>query len=79
MVGKVKLYSFYNSIVFDFQVYAPAIHVKRKLKNGSYSVTPKPLFRGCVFLRFVLNKEIHDFIRECDGVGGFVGSRVGNT
>ncbi|KAE8099283.1 hypothetical protein FH972_017277 [Carpinus fangiana] len=63
----------------DFKVYAPAIHVKRKLKNGSYSVTPKPLFRGCVFLRFVLNKEIHDFIRECDGVGGFVGSRVGNT
>ncbi|KAL0423442.1 UNVERIFIED_CONTAM: hypothetical protein Sradi_0879000 [Sesamum radiatum] len=27
----------------------------------------------------VMNKELHDFIRECDGVGGFVGSKVGNT
>jgi transcription antitermination factor NusG len=79
MVGKVKLYSFYNPIVFEFQVYAPAIHVKRKLKNGSHSVTSKAVFRGCVFLRCVLNKEIHDFILECDGVGGFVGSKVGNT
>ncbi|XP_010256729.1 PREDICTED: uncharacterized protein LOC104597040 [Nelumbo nucifera] len=63
----------------DFKVYAPSVKVKRKLKNGSYSVKPKPLFPGCVFLRCVLNKEIHDFIRECDGVGGFVGSKVGNT
>ncbi|XP_043697712.1 uncharacterized protein LOC122648566 [Telopea speciosissima] len=63
----------------DFKVYAPATRVKRKLKNGSYSVKPKPLFPGCVFLRCVLNKEIHDFIRECDGIGGFIGSKVGNT
>ncbi|KAF3448881.1 hypothetical protein FNV43_RR09597 [Rhamnella rubrinervis] len=63
----------------DFKVYAPAIQVKRKLKNGSYSVKPKPLFPGCVFLRCILNKEIHDFIRECNGVGGFVGSKVGNN
>ncbi|XP_015897066.3 uncharacterized protein LOC107430708 [Ziziphus jujuba] len=63
----------------DFKVYAPAIQVKTKLKNGSYSVKPKPLFPGCIFLRCILNKEIHDFIRECDGVGGFVGSKVGNT
>lgn len=63
----------------DFKVYAPAVHVKRKLKNGSYSVKPKPLFPGCVFLRCVMNKDIHDFIRECEGVGGFVGSKVGNT
>nr|XP_009801382.1 PREDICTED: uncharacterized protein LOC104247127 [Nicotiana sylvestris]XP_009801383.1 PREDICTED: uncharacterized protein LOC104247127 [Nicotiana sylvestris]XP_009801384.1 PREDICTED: uncharacterized protein LOC104247127 [Nicotiana sylvestris]XP_016511250.1 PREDICTED: uncharacterized protein LOC107828457 [Nicotiana tabacum]XP_016511252.1 PREDICTED: uncharacterized protein LOC107828457 [Nicotiana tabacum]XP_016511253.1 PREDICTED: uncharacterized protein LOC107828457 [Nicotiana tabacum]XP_01651 len=63
----------------DFQVYIPSVQVKRKLKNGSLSVKPKPLFPGCVFLRCVLNKEIHDFIRECDGIGGFVGSKVGNT
>lgn len=63
----------------NFKVYAPAVHVKRKLKNGSYSVKPKPLFPGCIFLRCVLNKEIHDFIKECDGVGGFIGSKVGNT
>ncbi|XP_042510343.1 transcription termination/antitermination protein NusG [Macadamia integrifolia] len=63
----------------EFKVYAPATRVKRKLKNGSYSVKHKPLFPGCVFLRCVLNKEIHDFIRECDRVGGFVGSKVGNT
>ncbi|VVA25404.1 Hypothetical predicted protein [Prunus dulcis] len=63
----------------DFKVYAPAIHERKKLKNGTYSVKPKPLFPGCVFIRCVLDKEIHDFIRECDGVGGFVGALVGNT
>ncbi|KAK4799981.1 hypothetical protein SAY86_025346 [Trapa natans] len=63
----------------DFQVYAPAIQERRKLKNGTVSIKPKPLFPGCVFLRCVLNKELHDFIREVDGVGGFVGSKVGNT
>lgn len=64
---------------FEFKVYAPAVKVKRKLKNGSISVKPKPLFPGCIFLRCVLNKELHDFIRECVGVGGFIGSTVGNT
>lgn len=63
----------------QFQVYAPAVQEKRKLKNGSYSIKARPLFPGCVFLRCILNKELHDFIRECDGVGGFVGSKVGNT
>ncbi|KAF8402732.1 hypothetical protein HHK36_010821 [Tetracentron sinense] len=68
-----------NYPAIDFKVYAPAVQVKRKLKNGTISVKPKPIFPGCVFLRCVLNKEMHDFIRECDGVGGFVGSKVGNT
>ncbi|PIN24869.1 hypothetical protein CDL12_02383 [Handroanthus impetiginosus] len=63
----------------DFKVYTPSVQVKKKLKNGSLSVKSKPLFPGCVFLRCVLDKELHDFIRECDGVGGFVGSKVGNT
>ncbi|KAI9154558.1 hypothetical protein LWI28_028080 [Acer negundo] len=63
----------------EFKMYAPAVQVKRKLKNGTYSVKPKPIFPGCIFLRCVLNKEVHDSIRECDGVGGFVGSKVGNT
>lgn len=62
-----------------FKVYVPAVQVKRRLKNGSISVKPKHLFPGCVFLNCVMNKDIHDFIRECDGVGGFVGSKVGNT
>ncbi|KAJ9180626.1 hypothetical protein P3X46_008843 [Hevea brasiliensis] len=62
----------------EFKVYAPSVKVKTKLKNGTYSVKPKLIFPGCVFLWCVLNKELHDFIRECDGVGGFVGSRVGN-
>ncbi|KAL3826075.1 hypothetical protein ACJIZ3_022104 [Penstemon smallii] len=64
---------------FEFKVYLPSVHIKRKLKNGTLSVKPKPLFPGCVFLRCVMNKEIHDFVRECEGVGGFVGSKVGNT
>ncbi|KAL6987706.1 hypothetical protein U1Q18_013455 [Sarracenia purpurea var. burkii] len=63
----------------DFKVYVPAVQVKRKLKNGSHSVKPKPLFPGCVFLWCVMNKEVHDSIRECDGIRGFVGSKVGNT
>ncbi|XVE61995.1 hypothetical protein DITRI_Ditri06bG0083000 [Diplodiscus trichospermus] len=63
----------------EFKMYTPAVQEKKRLKNGSISIKPKPLFPGCVFLRCVLNKEIHDFIRECDGVGGFVGSKVGNT
>ncbi|MQL86398.1 hypothetical protein Taro_018930 [Colocasia esculenta] len=63
----------------DFKVYFPAVKVQRKLKNGSYSTKSNPLFPGCVFLYCVLNKELHDFVRECDGVGGFLGSKVGNT
>lgn len=63
----------------EFKVYAPAVHIRRKLKNGTISIKPKPIFPGCVFLNCVLNKEVHDFIRECDGVGGFIGSKVGNT
>ncbi|KAK1320594.1 hypothetical protein QJS10_CPA03g01802 [Acorus calamus] len=63
----------------DFKVYIPNVHVKRKLKNGTYSDKANPLFPGCVFLWCILNKELHDFIRECNGVGGFVGSKVGNT
>lgn len=62
-----------------FQVYAPSIPDRRKLKNGTYSVKAKPLFPGCVFLRCVLDKEIHDFVTELDGVGGFIGAKVGNT
>ncbi|KAE8696539.1 MIP18 family protein [Hibiscus syriacus] len=60
----------------EFKIYTPTVQEKKKLKNGSISVKPKPLFPGCVFLRCVLNKEIHDFIREVDGVGGFVGSKA---
>ncbi|KAG6533252.1 hypothetical protein ZIOFF_007118 [Zingiber officinale] len=63
----------------EFKVYFPAVRLKRKSKIGSESVKLKPLFPGCVFLNCILNKEIHDFIREVDGVGGFVGSKVGNT
>ncbi|XP_019162506.1 PREDICTED: uncharacterized protein LOC109158999 [Ipomoea nil] len=62
----------------DFQVYIPSVQTKRILKNGTLSVKPKSLFPGCMFLKCVLNKDIHDFIRECDGIGGFVGSKVGN-
>lgn len=63
----------------EFKVYFPAVRLKRKSKIRSESVKLKPLFPGCVFLNCILNKEIHDFVREVDGVGGFVGSKVGNT
>ncbi|KAL3536471.1 hypothetical protein ACH5RR_004932 [Cinchona calisaya] len=64
-----------NFPYLDFQVYVPSIQAKKKLKNGSISVKSKPLFPGCVFLRCVLNMDIHDFRQESDGVGGFVGSK----
>ncbi|KAK7349930.1 hypothetical protein VNO77_07833 [Canavalia gladiata] len=62
----------------EFKVFAPAVNVKRRLKDGSCSVKPKPLIPGCMFLRCVLNKELHDFIREYIGIGGFLGSKVGS-
>lgn len=68
-----------NYPAMDFKVYIPQVQEKRKLKNGSISIKPKPLFPGNLFLWCVLDKEMHDFIRECDGIGGFVGSKVGNT
>ncbi|XP_068644863.1 uncharacterized protein [Aristolochia californica] len=63
----------------EFKVYLPSVHVKKKLKNGTFSEKSNPLFPGCVFLWCTLNKAIHDFVRECNGVGGFLGSKVGNT
>ncbi|KAG9453257.1 hypothetical protein H6P81_006161 [Aristolochia fimbriata] len=63
----------------EFKVYVPSVQVKKKLKNGTFSEKLNPLFPGCVFLWCELNKTIHDFVRECNGVGGFLGSRVGNT
>lgn len=45
---------------------------KATLKNGSISVKPRPIFPRCIFIRCILNKEIHDAIRECEGVGGFM-------
>ncbi|KAI8556812.1 hypothetical protein RHMOL_Rhmol05G0284400 [Rhododendron molle] len=61
------------------EVYFPSVNETRKLKNGSLSVKSKALYPGSVFLRCVLNTEIHDFVRQCRGVGGFVANKVGNT
>ncbi|KAF2288578.1 hypothetical protein GH714_008722 [Hevea brasiliensis] len=36
------------------------------------------VYAPSVKVKTKLKNELHDFIRECDGVGGFVGSRVGN-
>ncbi|KAL7612509.1 uncharacterized protein LOC111916013 [Lactuca sativa] len=64
----------------EFQVFTAAVSEKTKLKNGKISIKPKPLYPGCVFLNCILNRELHNFIREeCEGVGGFVGRMVGNT
>lgn len=63
----------------DIKVYYPVVNVTRKLKNGSYSVKPKALFPSNVFLRCIMNKDIHDFVRESAGIGGFVTTKVGNT
>lgn len=60
------------------QVYYPTVREQRVLKNGSCTTKLKPICPGCIFLHCVLNKEIHDCIRECDAVGGFLGFQVGN-
>lgn len=73
-----RIHKFSNFLIVCFQMYAPAVQEKRRLKSGPISVKPKANFPGCVFLRCVLNKEIHDFIRESEGVGDFVSSKVGN-
>lgn len=63
----------------EFKMYIPAVKVKRKLKNGTISIKPRLIIPGSLFLYCILNKEIHDFIRECDGIGGFLGSTVRNN
>nr|XP_043629738.1 transcription termination/antitermination protein NusG [Erigeron canadensis]XP_043629744.1 transcription termination/antitermination protein NusG [Erigeron canadensis] len=63
-----------------FQVFAAVIDEKTKLKSGKISVKPKSLYPGCVFIKCVLNRELHNFIKEdCEGVGGFIGRMAGNT
>ncbi|XP_039144596.1 transcription termination/antitermination protein NusG-like [Dioscorea cayenensis subsp. rotundata] len=62
-----------------FKVYYPTVREQRVLKNGSCTTKLKPICPGCIFLHCVLNKEIHDCIRECDAVGGFLGFQVGNN
>ncbi|KAJ0987846.1 hypothetical protein J5N97_006202 [Dioscorea zingiberensis] len=62
-----------------FKVYYPTVREQKRLKNGSCTTKLRPISPGSVFLHCVLNKEIHDCIRECDAVGGFLGFRVGNT
>ncbi|KAH9611077.1 hypothetical protein KSS87_018980 [Heliosperma pusillum] len=63
----------------DFKMYTPTVKEKIILKKGPISVKPRPLYPGCIFLRCVLNRDIHAFVRDVDGIGGFIGSLVGNT
>ncbi|GJX47594.1 plastid transcriptionally active 13 [Tanacetum coccineum] len=64
----------------EFKVFTAAVDEKTKLKSGKISIKPKPLYPGCVFLHCILNRELHNFIKEdCEGVGGFIGRMVGNT
>lgn len=64
---------------FEFKIYMAKVEMKNKLKSGKYSTKTKQLYPGCVFLRCVLNRQIHNFIKEINGVGGFIGAMVGNT
>lgn len=69
-------YSLIAALYADLQVYIASIQIKRKLKNGTISIKPKPIFPGCVFLKCVMNKDVHDFIRECDGLEGLLDQRL---
>ncbi|GAB2235476.1 hypothetical protein Drorol1_Dr00025901 [Drosera rotundifolia] len=63
----------------DFKVYVPAVELKKKSKDGIYDVKSKPIYPGKVFLRCVLSREIHNFIREQYKVVGFTATRIGDS
>ncbi|KAJ4834740.1 hypothetical protein Tsubulata_012573 [Turnera subulata] len=62
----------------QFKIYVPSVEEKKRSRAGTISVKRKPVHEGTIFLHGILNKEIHDFIRESHGVGYFQGLRVVN-
>ncbi|KAH9325513.1 hypothetical protein KI387_005691 [Taxus chinensis] len=63
----------------EFEIFVPEKPSRKKLKNGSYSKSKEMALPGCLFIRCLLNKEIHDFIRSSPGVRGFSGTKFGNS
>eukprot|EP00250_Pteridium_aquilinum_P028436 c37150_g1_i1 orf=44-1060(+) len=61
----------------DFEVFVPSIPTKRKMKDGSISTSTRRLHSGCVFLRCVLSRKIHDAVKKIRRVRGFFGKKVG--
>lgn len=61
----------------DFEVFVPSIPTKRKMKDGSISTSTQRLHSGCIFLRCVLSRRIHDAVKRIPRVKGFFGKKVG--
>ena len=73
------IFSWAAYLTDNFQMYNPAIQVKKRLKSGLISTKSKPLHPGLVFLYCTLNKELHDFIRDTEGCYGFIGATRGSV
>ncbi|XP_078162121.1 plastid transcriptionally active 13 [Carex rostrata] len=60
----------------QFKLYNPSIHYTRKSKDGIILTKQKPLLPGTMYLHCILDRQVHDFVKNCQGVGGFVGSQI---
>lgn len=58
------------------QIYNPSIRHRRKSKDGVILIKQKPLVPGTMYLHCILDRQVHDFVKNCQGVGGFVGSQI---
>lgn len=61
----------------NFEVFVPIIPTKRKMKDGSISSSTRRLHSGCVFLRAVMSRKVHDVIKKVPRCKGFFGKKVG--
>ncbi|GLJ40722.1 hypothetical protein SUGI_0841660 [Cryptomeria japonica] len=63
----------------ELEIFVPEVPFRKEMKDGSYSKRMKILFPGYIFIKCLLNKEIHDLIRYSPSIRGFSGTKVGNS
>ncbi|KAF3334587.1 Transcription termination/antitermination protein NusG [Carex littledalei] len=60
----------------QFKIYNPSVRHRRKSKDGAILIKQKPLVPGTMYLHCILDRQVHDFVKNCQGIGGFVGSQI---
>ncbi|KAJ1702717.1 hypothetical protein LUZ63_002496 [Rhynchospora breviuscula] len=60
----------------EFKVYNPSVRESRKLKDGTIRIKHRPIVPGIMYLHCKLNRQVHDFVKTCQGVQGFLGSQI---
>ncbi|KAJ4746267.1 Transcription termination/antitermination protein NusG [Rhynchospora pubera] len=60
----------------EFKVYNPSVRESRKLKDGTIRIKHRPIVPGTMYLHCKLNRQVHDFLKTCPGVQGFLGSQI---